>query len=188
MTAQLVFYILGTAAVVAALLCVLQRNAVASALWLVVTMFSLAGIYVLLHAQFIAAIQVLVYAGAVMVLFVFVIMLLNIGRGGSDLGGGPVRVVALVLAGILFGEFALLAKVSPGSLAILGGAAAGAGSPLEGFSLAQAGLARADSESVGVVGAIAEPLFKTYLVPFEITSILLLAAAVGAVVLAKRRL
>jgi NADH:ubiquinone oxidoreductase subunit 6 (subunit J) len=82
----------------------------------------------------------------------------------------------------------LLARLSPGALAGMQGSIPGAGTPLGAFAAAQAGLARGDSVSVGVVGSIAEPLFKTFLVPFEITSILLLAAAVGAVVLAKRKL
>ena len=73
-----VFWFFAATAVISAALCILQRNPVNAALWLVSTMFSLAAIYVLLDAQFIAAIQVLVYAGAVMVLFLFVIMLLNL--------------------------------------------------------------------------------------------------------------
>ena len=84
---EVVFYIFAGAAVLSATLCILQRNPVSAALWLVSTMFSLAAIYVLLNAQFIAAIQVLVYAGAVMVLFLFVIMLLNLGTPSPDIRG-----------------------------------------------------------------------------------------------------
>ncbi len=186
MTAQTVFTVLAVAAVVSALLCITQKNPVASALWLVSTMFALAGIFVLLNAQFIAAIQVLVYAGAVMVLFLFVIMLLHVGREASDLRGAGGRTAALVIGLVLLGELFLLSKVSPGSLAGLSGRAGGAGSPLEAFPAGLAG--QAAPASVGVVGAIARPLFQTYLIPFEITSVLLLAAAVGAVVLAKRKL
>jgi len=80
MMTEIVFYLLGVAAVASALLCITRKNPVPAALWLVSTMFALAGIYVLLNAQFIAAMQVLVYAGAVMVLFLFVIMLLNLGN------------------------------------------------------------------------------------------------------------
>jgi len=181
-----VFYLLGGFAVVSALLCITQRNPVASALWLVSTMFALAAIYVLLNAQFIAAIQVLVYAGAVMVLFLFVIMLLNVGREGSDLRGRPARVAAGAIALGLLAELVLLSGVSPGSMSVLAGGPAGSGSPMQSFPAGSAGLAA--SASQGVVGAIAAPLFQTYLIPFEITSILLLAAAVGAVVLAKRKL
>src|SRR5918996_1748188 len=82
---EVVFYVFAVAAVLSATLCILQRSPMASALWLISTMFSLAAIYVLLNAQFIAAIQVLVYAGAIMVLFLFVIMLLNLGHAESDI-------------------------------------------------------------------------------------------------------
>ena len=188
MSAETVFYLLGAFAVVSALLCITQRNPIASALWLVATMFALAGIYVLLNAQFIAVIQVLVYAGAVMVLFLFVIMLLNLGRDetSGDLRSAPVRFAAVLIGGALLAELLLVAKVTPGGMAVLRGVTGGAGSPLDAFPAGTAG--QTASASQGVVGAIAEPLFRTYLIPFEITSVLLLAAAVGAVVLAKRKL
>jgi NADH-quinone oxidoreductase subunit J len=186
MGVELVFYILAIFAVLSAVLCVSQKNAIASALWLVSTMFSLAAIYVLLNAQFIAAIQVLVYAGAVMVLFLFVIMLLNIGRGPSDLRGMPVRIVAALIGAALLAQLLVLARVTPGGLALAQGVAGGSSSPLDAFPAGR--LAATAPAAQGVVGAIAEPLFRTYLVPFELTSILLLAAAVGAVVLAKRKL
>jgi NADH-quinone oxidoreductase subunit J len=186
MSAQTVFAILAVHAVGSALLCITQRNPVASALWLVSTMFALAGIFVLLNAQFIAAIQVLVYAGAVMVLFLFVIMLLHVGREATDLRGRAGAVAAVAIGVILLGELWLLSRVTPGGLASLTGQGGGAGSPLEAFPGAQSAQTAAATE--GVVGAIARPLFQTYLIPFEITSILLLAAAVGAVVLAKKKL
>ncbi|HLB55347.1 MAG TPA: NADH-quinone oxidoreductase subunit J [Gemmatimonadales bacterium] len=186
MSAETVFYLLAGAALVSALLCIGQRNPVASALWLVSTMFALAAIYVLLNAQFIAAIQVLVYAGAVMVLFLFVIMLLHVGREATDIRGPGWRIAAVVIGVLLLGELYLLSRVTPGGLAVLSGSAGAAGSPLEAFPAGRAGQLAPAAE--GVVGAIARPLFQTYLVPFEITSILLLAAAVGAVVLAKRKL
>ena len=79
-------------ALASALLCITRRSAVASALWLVVTLFALAALFVLLDAQFIAVLQVLVYAGAIMVLFLFVIMLLNLGRPGPTDVKGPLGV------------------------------------------------------------------------------------------------
>src|SRR2546422_11087821 len=83
-----------------ALLCITRKNPIASALWLVVTLFALAALFVLLDAQFLAALQVLVYAGAIMVLFLFVIMLLNLGRPGpTDIKGPLGLLVAAVLAG-----------------------------------------------------------------------------------------
>src|SRR5688572_6655889 len=95
---EIVFYLLATGAIVSALLCITQKNPIPSALWLVSTMFALAAIYVLLNAQFIAAMQVLVYAGAVMVLFLFVIMLLNLSHEEEDIKKGPVVLLGVVLA------------------------------------------------------------------------------------------
>jgi len=86
------FWIFGVIAMAGGLLCITRKNPVGSALWLVVTLFALAAMYVLLDAQFIAALQVLVYAGAIMVLFLFVIMLLNLGRPGPTDIKGPVGV------------------------------------------------------------------------------------------------
>src|SRR5438105_12317461 len=104
------FYLFGLVAIVSALLFVTRKSPVAAALWLVNTMFCLAALYVLLDAQFIGAIQVLVYAGAIMVVFLFVIMLLNLGRGEkiSDVRGIGWKLVAgAVSVGILAQVFAL---------------------------------------------------------------------------------
>src|SRR5574342_672222 len=92
------FWVFAVIAIGAAALCITRRSPVASALWLVTTLFSLAGIFVLLDAQFLAALQVMVYAGAIMVLFLFVIMLLNLGRGTpTDMRGWLGRLIALGL-------------------------------------------------------------------------------------------
>src|SRR5215210_7714936 len=115
--AQVVFYVFAAVAVLSAALCILQPNPVAAALWLVSTMFALAGIYVLLNAQFIAAIQVLVYAGAVMVLFLFVIMLLNLGHAESDIRGPSTVAATLVIVGLLAIELIALFTYSPRQLA-----------------------------------------------------------------------
>src|SRR6266496_3967511 len=180
-----IFYVFAAIAVVSATLCILQRNAVSAALWLVCTMFSLAAIYVLLDAQFIAAIQVLVYAGAVMVLFLFVIMLLNLGHTSSDMRGPPGVAAAIVLVGLLAIELFTLWRYTPRRLAAELAQSPTFGDPSAAFAAGE--MARQETAARGVVGGIAAPLFQTYLVPFEITSILLLAAIVGAVVLAKRK-
>src|SRR5215204_4153031 len=114
---EIVFYVFAAIAVLSATLCILQRNPVSAALWLVSTMFALAAIYVLLDAQFIAAIQVLVYAGAVMVLFLFVIMLLNLGHASSDMRGPSSVAAAIVIVGLLVVELLALTRYTPRRLA-----------------------------------------------------------------------
>ncbi|MBM4188226.1 MAG: NADH-quinone oxidoreductase subunit J [Gemmatimonadetes bacterium] len=184
---EFVFYTLAAAAVLSALLCIVQKNPVPSALWLVSTMFALAGIYVLLNAQFIAAMQVLVYAGAVMVLFLFVIMLLNLGHASeTDRKRGPVVLVAVLLAAGIAAALFAVRDTSVASLAARVGAPEVASSPLA--ALPGAGRVQSAEAFTNPIASIARPMFETYLVPFELTSVLLLAAAVGAVVLAKRKL
>jgi NADH-quinone oxidoreductase subunit J len=166
-----VFWAFAVLALGSAVLCVSRQSPVASALWLVVTMFALAALFVLLDAQFIAVLQVLVYAGAVMVLFLFVIMLLNLGRGaGQDRKGVVGVTVGVMLAATLFVQLKFLRQAAPPALIQVPNA------------MAQLQLQH------GMVGSVAGPLYSDFLVPFEITSVLLLAAVVGAVVLAKRKL
>jgi len=167
-----VFWIFGVIAMGSALLCITRKNPIASALWLVVTLFAVAALFVLLDAQFIAALQVLVYAGASMVLFLFVIMLLNLGRPGpTDIKGPAGLVIAAVLAGALLLQLRVLSQ-----------------STLPSAIQLPAGTVAALQQQQGIIGAVANPLFGAYLIPFEIASVLLLAAIVGAVVLAKRKL
>jgi NADH-quinone oxidoreductase subunit J len=166
------FWVFSAIAIGAALMCITRRSPVASALWLVTTLFCLAGLFVLLDAQFLAALQVIVYAGAIMVLFLFVIMLLNLGRGGgTDMRGWPGRLVAAALGVLLAVELWVLARA-----------------PLNAQIRLPAGTLNRVTEEHGVVSIISAPLFRVYLVPFEVTSMLLLAAIIGAVVLAKRRI
>jgi NADH-quinone oxidoreductase subunit J len=182
---EVLFYAFAANAVVSALLCITRRNPVASAIWLVSAMVALAGLFLLLGAQFVAIIQILVYAGAVMVLFLFVIMLLNLDKAPSDLRGPGAWIAATVMGATLLAELGVLGRYSAERLAL-----EFTRSPL----LADPGLvfpgaAAGDTATAprGVVGAVAQPLFAQWLVPFELTSVLLLAAMVGAVVLAKRR-
>ena len=169
---ELVFWFFAVVAVFSAVVCITRRSPVASALWLVNVMFCLAAIFVLLEAHFLGALQVLVYAGAIMVLFLFVIMLLNLGRGsGTDMAGWAGRLVMLAVGVLLAVELWVLTRVVPD----------------EQIRLPAQSLTRL-AEEQGAVGMIAEPLFRDYLIAFEITSVLLLAAVLGAVVLAKRRL
>ena len=182
---QFVFYVFAFAAIIGAIMCVTQRNPIASAFWLVSVMMSLAGVFVLLQAQFIGVMQVLVYAGAIMVLFLFVIMLLNLGEGTSDRRGAFSWVLAVVVSGAITVSMAQLADYTPDRLAheLSGSTDRGADVVLLGGQRLQEAV-----EARGVVGAIAEPWFGAYLIPFQITGLLLLTAIVGAVVLAKRRI
>jgi NADH-quinone oxidoreductase subunit J len=166
------FYLFGIIAVASAVAFVTRRSPVAAALWLVNTMFSLAAMYVLLDAHFIGAIQVLVYAGAIMVVFLFVIMLLNLGHADalSDIRGLGWRLGAGAVGVALAAMLLAMAKPSvPATLALPSDYAA--------RSLAEA----------GAVGPVAAPLFREYLLAFEITSVLLLAAIIGAVLLGRQR-
>ena len=151
----------------------LSRTPVASLLFLVLSFFSLAAIYVLLGAFFIAALQVIVYAGAIMVLFLFTIMLLNLGHDyRSDLRGAGWVIVGFTASG-----------VAGWAVARTFGTSATAG-------VAQLGGAERIDAAVrefNVVGAIAEPMFRDFVVAFELTSLLLLVAIIGAVLLAKRK-
>ena len=179
-----VFYVFAAWAVISALLCITRSNALTSALWLVSTMFALAAIFVILNAQFIAAIQVLVYAGAVMVLFLFVIMLLNLEVVPHDWKRWPVWTLGLGLAAVLGATLLPLRNYTPDRLAREISNLPGAVNSNMVFPREDSALAVAQ----GAVGHVAQPLFQAYLIPFEITSVLLLAAVIGAVVLAKRKL
>ena len=164
------FYVFGIVAIVAAILFVTRKSPVAAAMWLVTTMFALAALYVMLDAQFIGAIQVLVYAGAIMVVFLFVIMLLNLGHPSevADARGRGWKLVAGAVGIALLAQIFALTRVHlephipPGYLA-------------------------RQIQYTGVIAPIAGPLFNQYLLAFEVTSVLLLAAVVGAVVLGRRR-
>lgn len=173
-------------AVISAVLTITRSNAVASALWLVSAMFALAAIFVLLQAQFIGAIQVLVYAGAVMVLFLFVIMLLNLETIPRDWPRLPAWLAGVALSLVMGLSLLALRGYTPERLAREFSTMPGLVTPAIVFPESTA----LDSATAahGVVGGVAQPLFQAYLVPFEITSVLLLVAAIGAVVLAKRRL
>jgi len=159
------FFVLAVAAIGSAILMITRRNPVTSALYLVFNFFIIAVLYLFLRAQFIAIIQITVYAGAIMVLFLFVIMLLNLGDDSLPkwkLTSGK-SVAALLGVVLLIEILYFVANFISGSRL----------SP--------------ESESMGTVESIGKVLFSGYLFPFEMTSILLLAAIVGAILLAKKK-
>jgi len=156
------FYFLSFFGVICALLVVFSRNAVHSVLYLILTFFAIAGHYILLNAQFLAAVHVIVYAGAIMVLFLYVIMLLNLNQETEPHKSTVLKFAAAISAGLLLTVFV-------GSLK---------GTEL----MAQQ---QGPATDVGLVKSLGRLLFTEYLLPFEISSVLLLAAMVGAVMLGK---
>ena len=166
------FYLFGVIALASAITFVTRKSPVAAALWLVNTMFSLAALYVMLDAQFIGVMQVLVYAGAIMVVFLFVVMLLNLGHPSelADARGTGWKLVAGLVGLGLLSEMMVIARARlPQQLIV----------PRD-FNEQQL-------QKLNAVGMIAEPLFKDYLLAFELTSVLLLVAIAGAVVLGRGR-
>ncbi len=160
------FIIFAVVSVAAALNILLQRNPLHSALSLVGTLITLSALYVMLRAQFIAAIQIIVYAGAIMVLFVFVIMLLNAPKEASYIEKHKaLRFLAIPLAGLLIAEaFYVIRLVKPIEMPA----------------------ADDSAQAVGTTFSVGTKLFTDYLLPFEVTSVLILMAIVGAMVLARR--
>lgn len=163
---MILFFIFGAVSLIGAIAVISFRHPIYSALSLIVTFFSQAGLFVLLGAHFVAAVQVIVYAGAIMVLFLFVIMLLNLGTL-SEKGAltGKLKGVAVVLGILLAIQGVYIARN------------ARIGTALES--------AQASTETVTTY-TIGELLFSKYLLPFEVTSLILLAALIGVIVLVKR--
>lgn len=155
------FYFLSFLAVLSALMVVFSKNPVYSVLYLIITFFTIAGHYILLDAQFLAVVHVIVYAGAIMVLFLYVIMLLNLNRESEPHKSNILKFAAAICAGLL--------------LVVLVGSLKGTDAIVQ----------QSGKTQIGYVKTLGEVMFKDFLLPFEITSILLLAAMVGAVMLGK---
>jgi NADH-quinone oxidoreductase subunit J len=161
--ALLVFFLLAALSVIGALSLILQKHPIHSALSLIVVMVSLAGLYLLMGAEFVAAVQIIVYGGAIMVLFVFVIMLLNAGEEEhtdfsklAKFGGLP---FALALTGLLAAAMIHNGSAVPNN---------------------------ATPDTLASTTDISKLLFSTFVYPFELTSFLILVAIMGALVLAQR--
>lgn len=168
MLESLFFLIVAAVAVISSILVVTCKNPINSALSLIMTFFCLATFYVMLDAPFMAAIQVIVYAGAIMVLIVFVIMLLNIR---TETGR---RSTHAILAGCIFGVLVLFQTC----YFLINGSLTGKKGVMD----------TALVEKVGHVELVGTALFTEFLLPFEITSLLLLVAIIGAVILSKRKI
>lgn len=160
---QWLFGILSFMAIMFALMVVFSRNPVNSVLYLVLTFFCIAGHYLLLNAQFLAVVHIAVYAGAIMVLFLFVIMLMNLNQDTEPQKTGLAKLIAGVIGGLL--------------LVVMVGALKGT----EQIQLKQYG-----HSDIGLVKSLGNVLFHDYLFPFEIVSVLLLSALVGAIMIGKK--
>jgi len=161
---QYIFYFLSFLAILSALMVVISKNPVHSVLYLIITFFAIAGHYVLLNAQFLAAVHIIVYAGAIMVLFLYVIMMLNLNAEVEPHKSTLQKVAATIAGGILMivlvGAFK---NVSPATDAIV-------------------------NSDAGLIKNLGHALFNEFALPFEVSSILFLAAMVGAVMLGKREI
>lgn len=167
MDLSLIFFIvLGIIAIIGAVGTVASRNPVTSAMSLVLHFFMLAGLYLTLQAQFIAVLQILVYAGAIMVLVIFVIMLLNLGKENQLQGGSSIRKYAGLAFGAVLGTQVVLLLV---------------------LSHNKFGELKSKAAEISTVEAIGQVLFSDYLFQFETITLLLLVAVMGALILARRR-
>ena len=158
------FYLFASILIASAAMVIFARNPVHSVLWLIATFFAISGHYILLNAQFLAIVNIIVYAGAIMVLFLFVIMLMNLNKETE-----PQKNRWLKIAGALAGGCLMLILV-----AALKDAAA------------KEQVASVNQGNIGLIKNLGKELFTTYVVPFEISSVLFLSAMVGAVVIGKK--
>jgi len=167
MASPFMFFFLATVAVAAALGMLIARSPVSSALWLVLNLFCVAGLYLTLNASFIGVIQILVYAGAIMVLFLFVIMLLNLSALPEMQEIDWARVGGFVLGMVVLSQLLYMVALE--------------------FDLGVDPVAPESAAETGAAATLGEVLFTRYALHVEVAGILLLAATVGAVMLAQRR-
>ncbi|MBI5372638.1 MAG: NADH-quinone oxidoreductase subunit J [Sphingobacteriales bacterium] len=161
---QILFWFLSVLAIFSALMVITSKNPIYSVLWLIATFFAISGHYIMLNAQFLAIVNIIVYAGAIMVLFLFVIMLMNLNKETE-----PQKSRWLKIAGALAGGCLLLVLVAALK-----------------NSVTKEQFATVNEGSIGLIKNLGKELFTTYVVPFEISSVLFLSAMVGAVVIGKK--
>lgn len=165
MITKYLFYFLAVLVIFSALMVVFSKNPVHSVLYLIVTFFGIAGHYFLLNAQFLAAVHVIVYAGAIMVLFLYVIMMLNLNKEVEPHKPVWIRFAAVIAGGLLM-------------ITLVGS--------LKGAEVIMK--ASPENTNIGLVENLGKTLFGPFLLPFEISSVLFLAAMVGAVMLGKKEI
>jgi NADH-quinone oxidoreductase subunit J len=165
-TTEILFFILTGIAFFCGAMVVMSRNPVYSVLYLIATFFAIAGHYILLNAQFLAVVHIIVYAGAIMVLFLFVIMMLNLNKETEPHNPPWVRIAAVVAGGLMMVTLV------------------GAFKQTEGSAL----LKNSYDASIGTVEKLGNVLFSDFLIPFELSSALFLSAMIGAVMLGKKNI
>ena len=163
MLTQYLFFFLSAVALISAVMVLLSKKPIHSVLYLTLTFFTLAGHYILLNAQFLAVVHIIVYAGAIMVLFLFTVMLLNLNIEGEFQKSTLMKFVAALAGGMIF-------------LVLIG--------TLKSFDVST--VSNPEMTQIGLVKNLGKTLYSDYLLPFELSSILFLAAMVGAVMLGKK--
>lgn len=162
---QYLFYFLSFIAIFCALKVVISKNPVHSVLYLILTFFAIGCHYLILNAQFLAAVHIIVYAGAIMVLFLYVIMMLNLNKESEPHKSTMLKLAATITGGLLL---VVIVGVLKGSEKIL--------------------ITSSPNNEIGLIKNLGQVLFREYLLPFEVSSILFLSAMVGAVMLGKNEI
>lgn len=161
---QILFWLLSALVLFSAVMVVVNRHPVFSVIWLIVTFFGISGHYILLNAQFLAVVNIIVYAGAIMVLFLFVIMLMNLNKDMEPQKSKWLKIVGVIAAGCM-----LLVLVAA----------------LKDIDIKDQ-IAETNTGDIGLIENLGTVLFTKYVIPFEISSVLFLSAMVGAVVIGKK--
>lgn len=164
-TTEILFWFLSALALVGATMVLISKNPIHSILWLIVVFFAISGHYILLNAQFLAIVNLIVYAGAIMVLFLFVVMLMNLNSDTEPQKNSWMKIAGVISGGCLL---LIMIDVVSGSLDM------------------QHKTALVKEGNIGLIKVLGKVLFKDYVVPFEISSVLFLSAMVGAVVIGKK--
>jgi NADH-quinone oxidoreductase subunit J len=162
MVTEMMFYFLSFVAILSAIMMISSKNPVHSILYLIVTFFAIAGHYFLLNAQFLGMVHIIVYAGAIMVLFLYVIMMLNLNEDAEPVKSKYQKISATISGGVFM--LVLVASLRNAEITIQ----------------------TSGRNDIGLVNQLGKVLFNDYLLPFELSSILLLSAMIGAVFLSKK--
>lgn len=164
-TVDVLFYLLAAFAIVSAMMVLISKNPIHSVLWLILVFFAISGHYILLNAQFLAIVNIIVYAGAIMVLFLFVIMLMNIKKDEE-----PQKQLLVKLTGVIAGGSLLTLLIAV----------------VKQTAQIQNKQVLLKEGNIGLIHPLGKALFSEYVIPFEISSVLFLSAMVGAVIIGKK--